>query len=218
MAFPGLSNRDLGAMKAGSHSVDFYGETVPITLMEHNANQHAMARAGQSAEDAVKGANVFIAQNEAEALRIDQGQYIYNWTYYHYGRAAHTMMDNASPAHAPFQEYGGLRDTNGMVTALDVGLFIAWLWENYRHAQAEASINSGQLNYAVSGLRSRFEALYGTERYRQAVPSLYRNAWFIVIDNRVTQINVPDLGTVTVRPDGSQEYEGPLDPKSKRKK
>jgi RHS repeat-associated protein len=217
MAFPGLNNPDLSAMKAGSYSVDFYGQIVPITLMERNANQHAMARAGQSAENAVKGANAFIAQNEAEALHIDQGQYVYNWTYYRFGRAAHTMMDNTSPAHAPFQEYGGLQTTYGILLGLDVGLFGVWLRESYRHAQAEANINSAQLNYAVSSLRSRFEALYGTERYQQAVPSLFRNAWFIVIDNRVRQITVPDLGTVTVRSDGSQEYEGPLEPKRQEK-
>jgi hypothetical protein len=106
--------------------------------------------------------------------------------------------------------------TYGIWPGLDAALYSAWIAENIAHAQGEANINSEQLNRAVSDLRVRFSTTFGYDRYRQAVPALFLNAWFVVENNSVTQVKVKDLGTITVRPDGSQDYRGPLDPQKKR--
>jgi len=223
LAFPGLYPHSIESIQTGSHGVD-----VPNTILESHANEHAMQGLGQTLGDAHKGYQQFIDLNSSRAsseqLEWSKSPWANpdNLCFYsrfgggsldYFGRAIHPIMDNTSPAHMPFQLYEGLSlKGNVYIDSMLISAWIGGLWE---HSSREASISDAQLNGAISAVREHFKNVYGETLYRQAVPLLFENATFSVVDGKPI-LNAGNLGTITVHPDGTMQYEGPLfksDPK-----
>ena len=216
LAFPGLGIGSVQTIQYGSFRTD-----MPGTIFESNANQHAMRQPSQTLEQAQQGYQQYIDYMSASASAIQQmagnvnGSGLNPISLEQFGNAIHPIMDNTSPAHAPFQLYDAPNFTG--TPSIDGMLAYIWAQEMRAHAAAEAAISEAQLNSAVSAVRAQFKKVYGQELYNRAVPGLFQNATFLLIGGKPT-VNAGDLGTVTIRADGSQGYQGPLTPDKPRRK
>ncbi len=202
LAFPGLSQAYIKNIQDGSFSVDF-----PTTLLESHANEHAMRRPGQTVEQAQQGYQQFINEWSERALKFGPG--VNNFSMHYFGNAIHPIMDNTSPAHMPFQLYDA-PDLTG-IPIIDIILIDNWRRELREHTQTEASISDSQLNGAVTVVRDHFKKVFGKATYDNAVPALFQNATFSIVAGKPI-VKAENLGTITVRPDGKQDYKGPLTP------
>lgn len=132
-AFPRLGEAYYrSAVKSGSRAVDVRFKLVPVTLIESNAPKHAMTPStkvkelidkGMSPEQAEKEARIW-AKETARRFVDDAGVEARSYflraeglknptrkrglmtkSYQAFGRGAHTLMDNVSPAHNDFKVY-----------------------------------------------------------------------------------------------------------------
>ncbi len=209
LAFPNLSSEQINAMQVGSFSVD-----VPWTLFEEYANQHAMRRNDQTVEDAKREMDKFIAEkSDLAQANNDGGDNPSINSLYNFGQAMHPIMDNTSPTHRPFQVFD-----NSNMWACVVDPYACYLfWEEMEvHKRGESTIFQGDLNQSVSDARQKYRSLYGDKALNLAV-GIFPNAT-LIFDNapingnsKPSGLNVGNLGSVTVYPDGKEKYEGPLE-------
>jgi RHS repeat-associated protein len=220
LSFPGLGQGTIETIQSGSFNVDF-----PRTFLESHANEHAMLRPGQTLEEAQRGYQAFIDDRSAHAKQDFEFSQSHNTVGYldasvkamvhslfTFGESIHPIMDNTSPAHNPFQMYYGLHLAGG--SYIDRLLILSWAYDVMAHTNAESSISDAQLNGAISVVREHYLRVYGKAMYSRAVPPFFQSATFIMV-NGSPMVNAGNLGTITVRPDGSQDYDGPLIPKKK---
>lgn len=104
LAFPGLNPGSIKNIQKGSLTVD-----IPTTILESHANEHAMRRPGQTIEQARQGDQQFIDTMTTRAAEVGPwaggGGITNDFALYYFGEAIHSIMDNTSPAHMPFQLY-----------------------------------------------------------------------------------------------------------------
>ncbi len=209
LAFPNLSAAQMASMQRGSYEVD-----VPWTMFAAFANEHAMRKVGQSVGDAKRGMNSFIDKNNAQAASTNTGgDDPTPESLEYFGTATHPITDNISPSHKDFQVYD---DSKMWLCTLFAPFFCKEYWDAMdQHMQEEETITEDELNRAVTAARINYRKVYGENALRKATGifngSTLRFMDFILRGNeRPDQIRVKNLGTVTVRANGSQHYEGPL--------
>ena len=187
IAFPGLSVERMGVIQRGCLSVDATRTgVIPVTLLESNApkhgmipgtwvKQHGLEKARQMAEDA---AQKFIGETLKDAKDLEDKsnkaskKHKYQLTsdaIETFGRAAHTIMDSVSPAHAPFQVYDGmgiyLKKSNNPLAAV-----IDFAEDMVVHATIEErEPTQEEMQKMVDELRAKFREVFGEEIYNRAI-------------------------------------------------
>lgn len=193
-AFPGLTPTELRILQNGSRTVDVKFEVVAITLLESNAPKHAMTPAskvreyikqGMEPKRAVEEAQKWAAaeakkwvDNQGETAKRLQAEYrktnvypVSNDALYEFGKGAHTLMDNTSPAHRPFQIFLGVSGYILSSRAEDVASGIARFTIDLReHSKHESQPPTETESKATTeALRNYFRNVFGEEAYQQAV-------------------------------------------------
>ncbi|MGH9944128.1 MAG: hypothetical protein ACRD9R_17425 [Pyrinomonadaceae bacterium] len=211
-AFPGLSAGEILSVQSGSLMTD-----VPWTVLESHANYHAMRRPEQTVEQARAGWQSFIDGGNALARAYQEeyeqrgGTEFHTTALQYFGSSSHAVMDNTSPAHAPFQLYDAPEPTG--IAYLDLGILYAYKKGMDIHSAGESTITPSQMGIAVQAVRENFRRAFGDERYRRAVPAIYEMPWTLIYDaNKNRAVNAGNLGTVTIYADDRQVYQGPLKP------
>lgn len=180
-------------MQNGSRDVDtkFGNPLAPKTLVEANAPQHAMtpgamvrkvmherrisydeavpiaremakAEAKKFVDDAGESAKMWL--RKAEQTTSPANKYTYTMkAYFEFGRGAHTLMDNVSPAHSDFQVYDApyfdyeVDIASGLPT--NAGTFTADMWA---HKQAEAGEPTpAELKRSTEALHNFYRNIFG---------------------------------------------------------
>lgn len=198
-AFPRMDKHELRAMQVGSRQVDMAAGIAPITLLERNAPKHAMTphykvrefeAKGMTPDEAVKEAqawarkdakNYVDAQGEKakELLRQSeratdpvQKRDLREAALFEFGKGAHTLMDNTSPAHRDFQVYKVptkvVPTRNGQAEVYDADKFIK---EELAHVADEARQPTLEESDATNkALRSYYGNVFGGEALLQVTP------------------------------------------------
>ncbi len=227
LALPNLTSRQINAIQVGSWGVD-----VPWTFFGKYANEHAMRRPGQSIFEAIANMNSFIATNNQIANEEVRGAADPSETsLFYFGRSTHPITDNTSPMHRFFQEYDDA-EFQQCITKLNPFGCYRFGRSILDHTRGESFIFSSDLQAAISAVRDNYRSVYGEDALKRATGifgsanysfSLEEDGALIDGEGDPTGIKVDNLGIVTVRGDGSAEYEGPLtpvdvQPKKKKKK
>lgn len=122
-------------------------------------------------------------------------------------------MDSTSPKHAPFQLYD---DELLLDCPLNPFACYCFYQEMEEHKADEATITPEQLRQSIQLVRENYRKVYGDRALEQAV-GIFSSLLFLfnkyVIDGRQMPgtVKIDDLGTVTIRGDGKEEYKGPLE-------
>lgn len=198
-AFPRMDKYELRAMQAGSRQVDALEGVVPVTLLERNAPEHAMTpyykvrefeAKGMPHNEAVKEAQAW-ARKEARKFVDAQGEKakellrqseqapdplrkrdLREAALYEFGKGAHTLMDNTSPAHRDFQVYKVptkvVPTRNGPTEVADAGKFIK---EGLAHVAEEArEPTRGEVEVTNKALRDYYSNVFGEEALQRVAP------------------------------------------------
>jgi RHS repeat-associated protein len=147
-AFPNLTPAQRQILKDVSAHQDAF--LTDHTIMGGQAAavsfQHAMRAPGQSVTEAQQEYEDFVSMNEDQATRTQIDFWaagnpgLSNDALAQFAAALHAVLDSTSPAHSGFQ---------------------AWEWWHFRrHNKAEATINSQQLNTAVTAARNAFDQTF----------------------------------------------------------
>jgi hypothetical protein len=195
-AFPGLSDWEVRSIALGSQDVDMKGGLLPVTLLEKNAYKHAMTpgekvreymKAGMSQAQAVEKGKEW-AKDEAQKFIKEQGekakkwmekaksttnredkQYAYRQALIEFGRGAHTLMDDTSPAHYNFQVYEteSYKAKSIISLADGIGDFVK---DTIGHKHAEAGPPTAEEKAkSDQALRSYFKEVFGEAAANRAL-------------------------------------------------
>lgn len=198
-AFPGLTAAERRVLQNGSREVDATYGLVPITLIEKNAYQHAMTpgwkvreftRQGLPLDEAIQKARQW-AFNEAgkwvdgngeEAKKL-QAEYrrtnvsgLSPDALYEFGKGAHTLMDNTSPAHRGkddrgFAVYSTAEYWNLAKASLPDVAISMFATDMMEHRSDESQQpTKAQIDASNEALRRYFRNVFGEEAYKHAVP------------------------------------------------
>jgi len=171
-AFSGLTDGEINSIVEGSNSVDTYFRTgempdIPVTLIPSLAYRHAMTPEGKSQEEAVTLANQWIEDSLNDAIGFSELD-LPNRSLGEFGKAAHTIMDNTSPAHTGFQEYSYPNIPVPHSGGINLAVFVM---EGLDHKNQESrDPTKEETQKTVLGLRTHFLATYGKEAFLRAVP------------------------------------------------
>jgi len=173
-----------------------------------------MRKVGQSVTDAQKEMNAFIDENNSRAASTNTGgddPTLESLKYF--GMAKHPITDSLSPSHKNFQIYD---DSKMWLCAILKPAFCSEYGDEiYQHMQEEEAITEDELNRAIAAVQINYRRVYGDEALKKAT-GLFGGSTLQFMDfllrgtERPDQVKGKNLGTVTVRPDGSQTYVGPL--------
>ncbi len=150
-ALRGLDADLRGTIKAGSYSVD---DPLSGGQNKSHANEHGMAKPGQSVEQAAEGADQFINTNvDAAKCRKTCTQFD---KLFDFGRALHTVQDMTSPAHEGYQMY-------------DKSVFAPWNGvDTGIHMGTEWNISNFRMGLAIGATLSLYRYTFGQEALQHA--------------------------------------------------
>jgi len=126
-------------------------------------------------------------------------------------RQSKLITDNTSPAHYLFRIYDEVKGCP--IDPIGCVLFTV---EIYQHSKRESEPTEAEFNQAIDIVRREYAKVYGPKALQNAM-GRWAN-WLIYLTPINGIIDAGDLGTVTVRSDGNEEYEGPPKPERKDRK
>jgi RHS repeat-associated protein len=153
-ALPLLSSAQRKEIKEGSYSVDNPRNGGQDTS---HANEHGMAKPGQSREKAAEGADQFINTNVDNAQTAKQYHGLTS-SLWDFGRAFHTVSDMTSPSHEDYQTWR----LSGAAS----------------HVWGESDISYYRLGLAVGATLELYKYTYGSEELKKATgyePGSYKD-------------------------------------------
>jgi len=173
-AFPGLSKREIKAIQKGSRDTDAIKGILPITLLPSQAHKHAMRQKGETVEQADRKALDWLddrreAAKEQQSLFAKDGyKGLYTVALYIFGEGAHTIMDNTSPAHSPYQEFS-VPDPE-LPDAHLAAKWGEWFGGIFEHSAGESRPpTKEEEEQAINDMRHYFGTIFGEEALKRAI-------------------------------------------------